>query len=339
MIDLKLEKQLSDIKELLGLWRKFHEFFVLGVKANDITGEKETQFLRLKSRIAMLCDTFMDALTHDQNIGQHVLSLVERAITLKHLSKLSVAEVKKMEIEWHEAYLLLNETVGILEEKKEDLSHVSPSKYKMAKFMTAAGHGISSFLSSGWFKLIVAIAIIVGILVALPAFNIVDYGKLGEYKYTKPVYDAFMKFKRDTLKMQVPYKKISELNLNISKRKDKNVTEKADPNIRHNKAVNLFQPAPIGDEIMASKEMDVSEYTVGRDNVRIFLFLYEDSTGAQALVKKFQDWKSQNASYLEMFPYSHAATSVCFTKLNIAVFVVSLSQQARDYFKVEEFGS
>lgn len=186
MIDEAVERQYSDSKELLALWRTFHDFFAMGVKGENLTPEKEEQFLEIKSRVAMLHDSFMDALTHDQNIGQQVLNIISRAITLKHLNRQSVADIKKMEIEWHESYLLLNETIGVLEEKRNELAQINERQYKAAKAMGVMNQRVGNFVRSGYFKMAVVSISVLFATVGVQVLGIYDYNELGR----KPAFQA-----------------------------------------------------------------------------------------------------------------------------------------------------
>lgn len=193
MIDPAVERQYSDSKELLALWRVFHDFFVMGVKGENLTPEKEAQFLELKSKIAMLHDSFMEALTHDQNIGQEVLGIVSRAITLKHLHKQSAADIKKMEIEWHESYLLLNETIGALEDKRNELSNINEAQYRAQKAAGVAGQNINAVLTSFWFKAAVITAVVLAATVGVQMLGIYDYNQLGKIPAMKTPYRVGVK--------------------------------------------------------------------------------------------------------------------------------------------------
>lgn len=192
MIDPAVERQYVDCQELLTLWRTFHDFFVMGVKGEGVSPEKEEQFLELKSRIAMLHDSFMEALTHDQNIGQEVLSIISRAITLKHLGKQSMADIKKMEIEWHESYLLLNETIGSLEDKRAELAKINEAQYKTSKALGAAQQQFVTFVTSFYFKLTVVIIAVLGATAGVQMFGIYDYKQVGKIKLLKQPYAMAM---------------------------------------------------------------------------------------------------------------------------------------------------
>lgn len=189
MIDPAVERQFSDTKELLALWNTFHQYFTLGVKGENITPEKENQFLELKSRIAMLHDSFMEALEDKHSIGQEVLNIITRAITLKHLGRLSTADVKKMEIEWHEAYLLVNDTIAALEERRRELADINESQYKAKLAAGAMRQKAGKFFGSFYFKLAAIIAVVLGATIGVQVMGIYDYDELGKIPAIKTPYN------------------------------------------------------------------------------------------------------------------------------------------------------
>lgn len=189
MIDPAVERQYSDTKELLAHWNTFHQFFNIAVKGDAITSEKESQFLDLKSRIAMLHDSFMDALTANQNIGQDVLSVITRAITLKQLNRLSTADTKKLEIEWHEVYLLLNDTIAVLEQKRKDLDAINESQYKAKRAAGLAGQKAGKFFGSFYFKLAAILVALLFVTIGIQTLGIYDYDDLGKISALRTPYN------------------------------------------------------------------------------------------------------------------------------------------------------
>src|SRR5690606_1995731 len=161
------------------------QFFTIGVKSEGITPEKENQFLELKSRIAMLHDSFMEALTHNQNVGQEVLYIITRAITLKHLGRLSTADVKKMEIEWHEAYLLLNDTIAALEQRRRELADINESQYRAKQAAGMARQKAGKFFGSFYFKILAIIAAVLFATIGVQVMGIYDYDELGKISALK----------------------------------------------------------------------------------------------------------------------------------------------------------
>ncbi len=189
MIDQAIERQYSDTKELLALWNTFHQFFSIGVKGEAITPEKESQFLELKSRIAMLHDSFMEALTANQNIGQDVLNVITRAITLKQLNRLSTADTKKLEIEWHEVYLLLNDTIAVLEQKRRDLDDINESQFKAKRAAGLAKQKVGNFFGSFYFKLFAIIVAVLFVTIGIQTLGVYDYDDLGKISSLRTPYN------------------------------------------------------------------------------------------------------------------------------------------------------
>mgnify|MGYP006287064707 CR=1 FL=1 len=299
MIDQDLERRLADCKELLQLWHNFHQYFKLGVKGSDkITHEREADFLALKSRIAMMHDSFMDSLKHDQEIGQHVLSLVERSITLKHLTKLSIAEVKKMEIEWHESYLLLNETVALLEEQKENLAEISPTKYKTKKFLTSVWLTIQSIIGGMAFKIAVVIIMIpVGIMILNHFWPL---SNLKNYSATEKAYYIAVDLYRSTLAPNLPYERIEDI---PRKSGDwQNDLESTDGSFDKSSASNMFNQAGIASELRSGNTSFKEEaYKISGSSNRLYLFIFlfkGDNPNEKAInaVDQYRQWLNNTSS-------------------------------------------
>jgi hypothetical protein len=188
MIDPALERNYSDCTELLDLWRRFHDIMAQCVKGDAMTNEGEEEFLNVKSRIAMLHDAFMASIMADKNIAQSMLTIVSRAITLHHLARMSVAEVKKMEIEWHQTFLLLQETLGNLEEKRQELSEVSEAVYRAEQFRHRTKQRIDRLIKSNVTK---GLAILLGLIfvtVGVQVLGIWDWAKLKDYPATRSAF-------------------------------------------------------------------------------------------------------------------------------------------------------
>src|SRR5215831_15459254 len=101
MEDPLLNRSLEESKELQTRWSQFRDFYMMAAKAQQrITAQAEMKFLELKSRIAMLHDSFMEKLEHDQKTGQAILTIVGDCILLGRLANVSEAEKQKFEFDW-----------------------------------------------------------------------------------------------------------------------------------------------------------------------------------------------------------------------------------------------
>lgn len=188
MIDQDLERRYTDCSELVEAWKLMLEMINEAVKNPDaITPQSEEQFLRAKARIAMLHDSFMDSLKHDKAVGTNMIEIVNRSITLRMMTRISEAESKKLEIEWHEVFLLLNETVSTLNEKRAELGEINEFMFKLGKVVDRMKTNFKSFLRSIYFKIIVGTAVACVIIFGVPAAGIYDWDNLRDIRPLQPV--------------------------------------------------------------------------------------------------------------------------------------------------------
>lgn len=201
-----LERQLTDCKELAEAWRQFLDLFNAAIRGGDeLMPQREQAFLEAKSRIAMLHDTFMDALRHDQQIGQNVFGIIARCITMRHVNKMSPAETKKIEIEWHESYLLLNETISTLDEEIQRLASINPTKYHLKRLADRIKVNVVAFLKSRTLKFVLGAAGVLFIIWGIPLFGIYDYDELRKVNGVNKVYFGWLNAKRTTIDKTAPY--------------------------------------------------------------------------------------------------------------------------------------
>jgi hypothetical protein len=188
MIDPDLERRLSDCRSLLQLWTRFQEFFDMSVKGQALNAENEKKFLELKSRVAMLHDSFMDSIEENSApIAQGMLDNVIRAITLKHISRLNAADVKKMQIEWHESYLLLNEVIGLLEEEQAGKAKISKSSWQLKKFGKGMSKGGGNIFHNIYLRMTIVIGAVLFALIGLPLMGVFTYWAILDFAPTQPM--------------------------------------------------------------------------------------------------------------------------------------------------------
>ena len=337
MIDHDLERRLIDCTELLKIWHKFHSFLVLAVKGgNSITHDKEAAFLKLKSRIAMLHDSFMESLKHDHAIGQHILSIVERSITLKHLNRLSMAEIKKIEIEWHESYLLLSETVASMEEQKEVLANVNPTKYKLKRLRLNFAVSVHNLLSSLYFKLIL---IIIGIPVLFIIVNqFWSFSNLKNYNATRDIYYKAVGLYRN-INPGLPFERFEDIPRKDDQRPED--LEETSSMYQKRSAANLFTDAGISNALNASNVKFKEESYDIRNNpnklsVLMFMFTGDEGTEkAENAVQKFQRWVNSLPSQRKTSINNYYSV---FRKNNVFIVLASPMKSIRNSVKELEFG-
>jgi len=306
MIDPLIERRYADCRELIELWRRYHDYFKVAVQGEDLTPEKEHEFITVKSRIAMLHDVFMDSLEHDQNIGQNVLSIVTRSITLKHVRRMSTAEIKKIELEWHEAYLLLNETIGLLEDKRKRFAEVKPSQYYRSMYIKKSKDLTAQFLASWVFKGLVAIVVGIGGFFAFLQLGGPEF--LLRYNATRSLVVKFEDLIRLAHK-DYPFRALitlERMDALITGGEAKEIVHPSGPEYEPGRGVEQVGQRMGGSANDVSEDLKVAteirveafqpEGMYGGTIARVWFYRMPSTNQAKAIEAKYDAWKSEQAA-------------------------------------------
>jgi hypothetical protein len=164
MIDKKLEYQIKTLHELSDLWMKYQPFLSPRVTEQQYTAQDEESFLKLKCDVALRHDVLLDVVGEDKNIrstAQSILQIVIRSISLRKLQQKTEAELQKMEIEWHDAYLLINDTIAQLEAKREELAGVTESDMRRERRKETWILVMATVRGSAWTKFVIFVIVLV----------------------------------------------------------------------------------------------------------------------------------------------------------------------------------
>jgi hypothetical protein len=307
MVDPELERQLNDCRVLLKLWSVFQQFFESAVSGEGVRPENEKKFLELKSRVAMLHDTFLEAVPEGgaASVAQGMVENIVRSITLKHVNQLNGADVKKMQIEWHESYLLLNETIGHLEEKQIEISRVTKSQWQMMQMQRKVSRAIGDVVHN----MVLRVAIVVGaVLVAtivLPIMGVFSYrGLLDIGPIQKPAWWVANNVVRQYINKNFAWRDFEEAK-SFGRRNPTEVftdyetqtpervllgdAAQAASWIAQKAKVSLAKFTP-KDILEKSKEYKPAQYLVGGDPFIILYFLMETVPEANDAVQQVKTW-------------------------------------------------
>lgn len=88
----------------------------------DVEPEKqrqlEGQFLQIKSKLAREHQVLKESLSADYKLEGNTMNIVSGATSLNSIHSQSEVAVRKVRNEWHRAFISINETLGVLEDKK-----------------------------------------------------------------------------------------------------------------------------------------------------------------------------------------------------------------------------
>lgn len=176
MEDPELNRDLAEVTELKQRWTQFNDFFNMAKDASTtITPDAERKFLELKTRIALLHESFMKRVQHDKSIAQNVINTVGATIMLRQIRNMSPTEQQKIEYDWNESFMLMNETVAHTEEAVAELANVSATGYRMRRIQSAVQQQIQLFLGSTKVKIAAIATVLLLALIILPVLGVYDY--------------------------------------------------------------------------------------------------------------------------------------------------------------------
>ncbi len=166
----EIEERIEEIKDLMRIWMRFYRILSAGFDPEHLTPEKEAEFHQIKTTVAQRHRHFMEVITDDEDkhIGQNVLNLVKRVISLKEFAKLSSLEINKLSIEWHDANILLNEILGSLEYQLSVVRSGGHVKTKSKDTSPKAETKVTGFLGSKYVKfgfVLIILAVVAGVVV------------------------------------------------------------------------------------------------------------------------------------------------------------------------------
>ncbi len=133
----------------------------------------ENQFLKIKSKLARAHKVLRDTLQEDYQIDQNAMNIVSGATNLESIYSQSDVAVKKLQAEWHRAFISINETLGTLEDKK------ARAEAGEKIFVMAAG-GVGGGGGGGDPKKMTTLFIVLGVAALIGALLFFNVGGIGD---------------------------------------------------------------------------------------------------------------------------------------------------------------
>lgn len=160
----ELEQRLEDVKSLIKIWHHFYRILAMVFQTEDeIPPEKEREFQQIKTLVAEKHDSFMRVIEKDEHVGQNILTMVKRVISLSEFRRLSRLEINKLLIEWHDANILLHETLGSLEYRLSETGMKDQRAMERAA-TPSLGSRLGEFVRSSTFKQLAVLIVILAIV-------------------------------------------------------------------------------------------------------------------------------------------------------------------------------
>ncbi len=113
-----LNRRVELCREFMNDWLLFNQIMTSYSNPGANKAQLENQFLRIKSKIARSHQVLKDNLLDDYKIDGATMNIVSGATSLESIYSQSEVAIKKMQTEWHRAFISINETLGTIEDKK-----------------------------------------------------------------------------------------------------------------------------------------------------------------------------------------------------------------------------
>ncbi|MDQ1256552.1 MAG: hypothetical protein QG656_1150 [Candidatus Hydrogenedentes bacterium] len=164
----ELDKRVEMTREFMNDWLLFNQILTAYPSPGVNKAQLENQFLKIKSKVAREHRVLRDTLQADYAIEQNAMNIISGATNLEAIYAQSEVAVKKLQNEWHRAFISINETLGTIEDKKTRAENgekifIMPTGGGGGKGMAGGGGGMSDQAK----KNLIIIVVIIGILVAL----------------------------------------------------------------------------------------------------------------------------------------------------------------------------
>lgn len=163
----QLERRVGLCREFMNDWLLFNQILSAYPNPGVNKAQLENQFLKIKSKLARSHRVLKDTLQEDYQIDANTMNIISGATNLESIYAQSDVSVKKLQTEWHRAFISINETLGGIEDKRQRALNGE-------KIMLVSGQvgKVSVGLDSNMKTLLIA----VGIIVALVAIYFLDPG-------------------------------------------------------------------------------------------------------------------------------------------------------------------
>ena len=113
-----IERNVQMCREFMNDWLLFNQIMSAYPSPGVNKAQLENQFLKIKSKLAREHKVLKDSLGGDYSIDNNAMNIVAGATNLESIYAQSEVAVKKLQNEWHRAFISINETLGGLEDKK-----------------------------------------------------------------------------------------------------------------------------------------------------------------------------------------------------------------------------
>lgn len=114
----QLDRRVELTREFMNDWLLFNQILSAYPSPGVNKAQLEGQFLKIKSKLAREHKVLQETLQSDYALDGNTMNIVSGATSLEAIYAQSEVAIKKLQGEWHRAFIAVNQTLGVLEDKK-----------------------------------------------------------------------------------------------------------------------------------------------------------------------------------------------------------------------------
>lgn len=126
MIDRKTEAGIKSLKDFLEIWTKFHSLYDALTSKEIITEEDENKFLESRSMVTRRYDELKSSLDFQYAPYSRITDPVSDVLSFENARFVSERNLKKLNDDWRDSYVFLNNIMERLKSKRRRLGEFNP---------------------------------------------------------------------------------------------------------------------------------------------------------------------------------------------------------------------
>lgn len=173
----QLERRVELCREFMNDWLLFNQVLSSYPNSGVNKAQLENQFLKIKSKLAREHKVLQQSLMDDYTLDGNTMNIISGATSLEAIYSQSEVALKKLQTEWHRAFIAINETLGVIEDKKGRAERGEKVFIVTADMLAGGGRGGGGGggMAPGTKNLLIAVAVIAVIAVVM----YLDIGGIG----------------------------------------------------------------------------------------------------------------------------------------------------------------
>lgn len=160
-----LSRNIQICQEFMNDWLLFNQILSAYPSPGVNKAQLENQFLKIKSKLAREHQVLRESLGADYKLDSNTMNIISGATNLEAIYSQSEVAIKKLQNEWHRAFISINETLGGLEDKK------TRAEAGERVFVGSMGPEVKSGGSGKGMKTFIIIVVIIVVVVLLMMFT------------------------------------------------------------------------------------------------------------------------------------------------------------------------